>query len=225
MIKEIVLDNKTIKYQITFKKNKNTYFYFKKSGYIQINASRYQRKKDIIKFMKNNSKSFIKKYSKMFEFTKEDHSYRIWGNEYKIIQNNELMNIRIDHESFTIYEPSNSVNNKQLLYKKIEKDILLKEAKTLKEKYLDNGFIDISNITIKTRYTNSRFGSCNYRLRTVNLNLKLVYYDKKFIEYVFLHEIAHLVHQNHSKDFYLLLSKLSSNYKEIKIELNKKFKR
>ena len=225
MIKEIVLNNVTIKYQISFKKNKNTYFHFKNSGFIQINASKHQKEKDIIKFMKKNSDSFIKKYLKSLKTIALDHSYKIWGNEYNIIQDSEISYITIDYERYTINEPCISGDQLKLLYKDIEKKILLEEVFMLKEKYLDNGLIDISNIVIKTRYTSSRFGSCNYKLKTINLNLKLVHYDKKFIEYVFLHEIAHLVHQNHSIDFYLLLSKLSPNYKELKIELNKKFKR
>ena len=69
----------------------------------------------------------------------------------------------------------------------------------------------------------TRFGSCNPRSKVININLYLVNMDKKYLEYVFLHEISHLVHQNHSKDFYLLLSKLSSKYKQLKKELNNLF--
>ncbi len=225
MIKEIIIENVILKYQITFKQNKNTYFYFKKTGYIQINAPKYQKEKDIIKFMKKNGKSFIKKYNNTLNSITENIGYKIWGNEYNIIQNSEVNSIIIDHENFTINEPIDSIGQLQLLYKEIEKEILIKEATKLREKYLDNGLIDLSNIIIKTRYTTSRFGSCNFRLKTINLNLKLVHYNKKFIEYIFLHEIAHLVHQNHSTDFYLLLSKICPNYKELKKELNKEFKR
>ena len=65
MIKEIILDNQIIKYQITFKNNKNTYFRFKREGYIQINASRYQTHRQIFKYMRDNKKTFIEKYQKI----------------------------------------------------------------------------------------------------------------------------------------------------------------
>ncbi len=225
MIKEIVLEKTTINYQIDFKRNKNTYFYFKSNGYIQINASRYQKEKDIIKFMKKNSEAFVNKYNKALDSIDTDEGYRIWGIEYYVSNSNESDKLSIDHSNFTIVEPNFPVDQTNLKYKYMEKELLLNEGNILKERHLNNGLIDIKNIKIRTRYTTSRFGSCNYRLKTINLNLKLVHYDKRFIEYVFLHEIAHLVHQNHSKDFYLLMSKLCPNYKQLRKELNQKFKR
>ncbi|KFZ27174.1 MAG: WLM domain protein [Candidatus Izimaplasma bacterium HR2] len=222
---EIVLGDIALKYLITYKKNKNTYFYFKRDGYIQINASKYQKEKDILKFIKNNSESFILKYNKSIEKYKQIDGYYIWGIKYHVTKDNQIKEIEFNHDLWTIKEPINNIDHNDELYIKEEKKLLLEEASKLKEKYLNNGLVDISNIKIKTRATITRFGSCNYRLKTVNLNLKLVHCEKKFIEYVFLHEIAHLRHQNHSKDFYILLSKLCPNYKELKKELNQKFKR
>ena len=84
MIKEIVLENTIIKYQITLKNNKNTYFYFKKKGYIQINASKHQKEKEIVKFMKSNSVSFVNKFNKTMNSKKVEQGYRIWGTQFNI---------------------------------------------------------------------------------------------------------------------------------------------
>ena len=222
---EIVLGDIVLKYQITYKRNKNTYFYFKRDGYIQINASKYQKEKDIVKFIKNNSESFILKYNKSIEKYKQIDGYYIWGIKYDITKDKQIKEIEYNHDLYTIKESLDVIDHDDINYIKEEKKLLLKEASFLKEKYLNNGLVDIDNIKVKTRATTTRFGSCNYRLKTVNLNLKLVHCEKKFIEYVFLHEIAHLRYQNHSKDFYILLSKLCPNHKELKIELNQKFKR
>lgn len=222
---EIKLGDVVLRYQITYKKNKNTYFYFKKDGYIQVNASKRQRKKDIIKFIKSNRESFILKYSKSIKKHKTTDGYYIWGIKYLVTKDKQFNKIEYNHKLWTINKPENIIDHNDVYYKLEEKKLLLKEACYLKEKHLNNGLVDIANIKIKTRAASTRFGSCNYILKTVNLNLKLVHYEKKFIEYVFLHEIAHLIHQNHSKDYYVLLSKLCPNYKELKKELNQKFKR
>ena len=63
MIQELIVDNQIIKYQLNYKNNKNTYFYFRKAGYIQINASKRQSKKRILAFIIKNKKTFVKKYS------------------------------------------------------------------------------------------------------------------------------------------------------------------
>ena len=59
-------------------------------------------------------------------------------------------------------------------------------------------------ISIKTM--NKRWGYC-----TVNgdifLNPRLICAPRGCIEYVIIHEMCHLVHRNHSKDFYALLTK------------------
>jgi len=222
---EILIDNILIKYKIDFKRNKNTYFYFKKPGYIQINASKHQKKKDILKYMENNSQAFTKKYKKLIESEAYDESYKIWGTEYNIVKDESLKKVKFNHIEKVVMEPNFVIDQLDNYYKIEEKKILLKEAIELKDNYLKNGLIDISNIKIGTRSSSTRFGSCNFRLMKINLNLELVHYDKKYIEYVFLHEIAHLIHQNHSQDFYLLLEKLSPNHKKLKTELNYIFRR
>ena len=118
-----------------------------------------------------------------------------------------------------MYIPSLDVDEEQLHLRKAERNLLLLEVKHIMEKYIDNPYVDISDITIKTRHTRTRFGSCNAKRKSINLNANLVHYDKQYLEYVFLHEIAHLKHQNHSKEYYDLLQLLCPNYKELRKEL------
>ena len=224
MIKELLLDNHKIKYQITFKNNKNTYFYFKSEGYIQINASRYQTHKDIFDYIKNNQKSFIRKFETI-EKNNEIHSsnYYIFGNEFTKELDLHINKLQINFAENTIKEPKVSVDQLKLLYKNMEKEIILENLNNLKDKYYNNGIIYLKDVTFRTRYMITRFGSCNPRSKVININLYLVNMDKKYLEYVFLHEISHLVHQNHSPKFYSLLSKFSKDHRQLKKELNSKF--
>ena len=66
---------------------------------------------------------------------------------------------------------------------------------------------------ISFKHMRTRWGSCNKAKGYINLNLDLITKKKEFIEYVVLHELAHLVHANHSKDFYALISKHMPDYK------------
>ncbi|MDE4992440.1 M48 metallopeptidase family protein, partial [Francisella tularensis] len=76
-------------------------------------------------------------------------------------------------------------------------DIILNN---LVAKYLKITNQEITGVTIKK--TKTRWGSCNYVKKTINLNFNLFLRDIQAIEYVVLHEIAHLTHTNHSKEFY-----------------------
>ena len=52
----------------------------------------------------------------------------------------------------------------------------------------------------------SRWGSCNTRTGEMCFNLKLVAYDIELIDYVVLHELAHLKHANHGREYWKLVS-------------------
>lgn len=82
------------------------------------------------------------------------------------------------------------------------------------EKYLGLTGKSIEKLTIKTLKRN--WGSCNYRKRHINLNSEMLKKDIRFIEYVILHEVAHLEHPNHSKSFYNYVAQYMPDWKERK---------
>ncbi len=223
MIEEMILDGQPVKYQITIKNNKNTYFYFKSEGYIQINASKHKTRRQIFNYMKENHKSFIKKYNKILKQSSNDNEYQLFGIKYFKKTDKKVNKIIIDSRNRVIIEPDLPTDQLNVLYQNMEKNLMNSCVEELKKKYANNEGIDLSDLRFRTRYMQTRFGSCNPVRKVINLNLFLVRFEKKYLEYVFLHEVAHLVHQNHSKEYYALLSKLSKDYKLLKKELNTQF--
>ena len=49
---------------------------------------------------------------------------------------------------------------------------------------------------------------------TITLNSDLIHYPIDFVEYVVLHEFAHFVYMNHSKEFYDLIKKHMPDYQK-----------
>ena len=68
------------------------------------------------------------------------------------------------------------------------------------------------------RHMKTRWGSLSQK-GTLTLNTNLVKAPKECIDYVVTHELCHLVHHNHSPDFYKLLSKSMPNWKKTKHRL------
>ena len=73
---------------------------------------------------------------------------------------------------------------------------------------------------LKIRYMTARWGSCQPQKGIITLNSQLIEKPRRCMEYVVLHEFAHFIHPNHSKDFYTLVESLMPDWKERKWELN-----
>ena len=67
---------------------------------------------------------------------------------------------------------------------------------------------------------NKRWGSCTLD-RKIILNPEIIKTPSKCIEYVVTHELCHLIHPNHSKEFYQLQTEIMPDWKKWKLRLEK----
>jgi predicted metal-dependent hydrolase len=75
--------------------------------------------------------------------------------------------------------------------------------------------------TVRIREMKTRWGSCNSAKGYINLNSELIKKPTECIEYVIFHELAHLVHADHSKQFYNYLNLFMPDWKKRKDRLEK----
>ncbi len=68
---------------------------------------------------------------------------------------------------------------------------------------------------VKINFAKTRFGSCSGK-NSLNFSAYLLEYEKEAIEYVVVHELAHITYKNHSKEFYKLVEKYLPDYKNRK---------
>lgn len=87
-------------------------------------------------------------------------------------------------------------------------------------KDLINQYINIYNPkinkpinAIRIKKMNTRWGSCNSKKGYLNFSTNLIRKDIKFIEYVVLHELAHLIYPHHQKEFYDFILSLMPDFK------------
>ena len=98
-----------------------------------------------------------------------------------------------------------------------EEDIKLlrKKAKEMipqKVEYYAN-LMQVNPNSVKINSAKKRYGSCSGE-NNLNFSLYLMDKEERFIDYVVVHELAHIKHHNHSKDFYKFIEQFMPDYKE-----------
>lgn len=76
-----------------------------------------------------------------------------------------------------------------------------------------SGIMGVEPTSVKINSAKKRYGSCSGK-NSLNFSLYLMDKDERFIDYVVVHELAHIKHHNHSKDFYKFIEKFMPDYKE-----------
>ena len=102
-------------------------------------------------------------------------------------------------------------------YSEEQKKILKQKAKEvilpLVLKYSE--IMGLYPTAVKINFAKTRFGSCSGK-NSLNFSVYLLEHGEEAIEYVVVHELAHIVHKNHSKDFYKLVEQYLPDYKNRK---------
>lgn len=73
--------------------------------------------------------------------------------------------------------------------------------------------MQVSPNGVKINSAKKRYGSCS-GTNNLNFSLYLMDKDERFIDYVVVHELAHIKHHNHSKDFYRFIEQFMPDYRE-----------
>ena len=101
--------------------------------------------------------------------------------------------------------------------KNINDEVLAKSYMLSRVEFLSE-LMGLKYNELKFRRMKRRWGSCSSK-RNITLNLYLFNTSKELIDYVIVHELAHLVHMNHSKKFHNLVKTHICNANDLEKKL------
>lgn len=76
-------------------------------------------------------------------------------------------------------------------------------------------YFDTEPSLVKVEDLKSKWGNCS-RMNQLRFNWRIVMAKTSIIDYVIVHELCHLVHKNHSKEYWNLLKTLMPDYEKKK---------
>ncbi len=204
-----------------------------KSGQVIVSAPAFAPNFLIEKFVHEHSVWISKRQAEILQKIPQQNSQvDIFGQKYQLI-----FTYQKDLPSgFNLYQGQLLYNNSQYLLKpKVALSLTKNEQEKLEHflrqtlhQYLNRRTPilhqkmliskPLGHITVKDQ--SSRWGSCS-AAGNLNFNYHLVHYEPAIIDYVIIHELAHLVHLDHSQAFWALVAKYDGQYQQHRHALKK----
>lgn len=193
---------------------KNSYISVKKSGEITLKTPKVSN--DYIQKLLTDKESWIRKQLETVEKNPPNKiniqdEVVLFGEVYSI----DVDEVRELRECLKNVAVSN-IYNISKCYDKFYKNYAQSYI-TPRVEYYSN-IMNLKYSEIKFRKMRSRWGSCSSR-GVITLNTGLIKIDKRLIDFIVVHELAHLVHMNHSKRFHSLVEQYMPNVKALNREL------
>lgn len=207
------INNELFEVIIERKNNKNTYIKVKDDLKIYVTTNYFVSNSKVVKIIDENVISIKKMIDKKRSEVEKSEMFFYLGNNYDIIEVPIIDNVDIDYTNHNIY-----IKNRRQLDKWLSNEIL----KVFGDRYnycFNNFNESVKMPSLKIRNMKTRWGVYNRKSHSVTLNSQLIKYDIDKLDYVIIHELCHIIHFNHSKDFWNLVGKYCKDYKKIRKEL------
>ena len=149
-------------------------------------------------------------------------SHYFFGKRYtlNVIHTDKIAEIKIRKKTHVdLYiRPNTTIKQREKVFEKFYRNELEEIIPKLVEKWQKK--VGVTAKEVKIRKMKTKWGTCNDKDKRIWLNLELAKKPFHCINYVFVHELVHLIEKNHSKQFIQLLESALPNWEYIKKELN-----
>jgi len=208
-------------YTLIRSKRKTLALYIR-NGDIEVRAPLRMSKREIEKFITSKQKWILDNIKQYNQRENQRDSFSLDYSDYVLCRGKQFLitvktgsRVSFDDERFYIPEGLTPDEIKQAcvkVYRKIAKQELTDRT---------HGFSKLLSVTpadVKINSAKSRWGSCSAK-KSINYSWRLIMADDEVIDYVVVHELAHIIELNHSKRFWAIVESILPDYKERKKRL------
>jgi len=151
----------------------------------------------------------------------ERESHYLWGRRHlmTIVHRDAKPSVALDHKRIILnVRPGSDAEKRATVIHEWHKSLLHVVAPLLVKKWERKLKVKVTGYFLQRMKT--KWGSCNHKAGHIRLNTELVKKPTDLLEYVIVHEMAHLLEPKHSDLFIAILEKHYPTWREARAELN-----
>ena len=199
------------------------------SGRVRISAPR-RMSLDTLRVFAVSKLDWIKRQQqKMIEQERETprefldrESHYVWGKRYllTVIEQDQVPAIELQHSHLLLrVRPGTTEDKRQTIVEDWYRSQLKQAAPPLIAKWEKLMGVKVERFFVQKMKT--RWGSCNPVARSIRLNTDLVKKPRECLEYVVVHELAHLLEPSHNARFIALMDRFMPKWQFYREQLNR----
>lgn len=223
----IKIKDKQISIRIRNYKNTNRVKIYFRGDILQVSKPKSYSEAKLMKMIHKNEEEIYQQYCQIM--STQNDKLKHWYTGEQILYKGETYTIQLTKK--LIDKIQIEINQKDKLMqitipeeitqqnKKIYIDKAMKKMfKTHTEEMLQSKLPYWSQITgityqdFKVRDTISKYGSCVPKTQMLHFNARLIMLPEEQVDAIIVHELCHIIHPNHSQDFYTLIKQYMPDY-------------
>lgn len=151
----------------------------------------------------------------------ERESHYVWGKRYLLVvsENEQPPTVELKHTRMLLQvRPGTDEDRKRAIIEEWYRQQIKKAARPLIEKWEPLLGVKVERLFVQRMKT--RWGSCNQASSSIRLNSDLAKKPLESLEYIIVHEMAHLLEPTHNKNFIALMDKCMPKWQFYRTQLN-----
>ena len=148
----------------------------------------------------------------------ETHYFLGRAHRLRVVHSDGPTTITASRDALLLMKTGADSAQRERLLQEWYREQLRSRAVPLVEKW--SAILDVAVAAVDVRRMQTRWGSCTTAARRVWLNLELAKKPLRCIEYVVVHELAHLIERKHNERFVALLDQHLPRWRTVRAELN-----
>ena len=151
---------------------------------------------------------------------KESHYYLGKRYQLRVIEMDAPPKVLLKHTTLDLcVRPNSELQKKHDVMEEWYREKLKELVPIIIQKWEKTMGVSPNEFAIKKMRT--KWGTCNREAARIWLNLELAKKPYQCIEYIVVHEMAHLLERNHNSNFVAIMDHYLPEWRQLKIELNK----